>query len=285
MNRPAFVLSLAAAAATPAIATAAQNAPPFYAQERRGRGRLGVAAVDLGTMRHIEQRARERFPMASTFKLPLVMAVLARVDAATEHLERPIRFSASDLQHYSPVTGRQPHGGHLTVGELCAAAIELSDNTAANLLLTTVGGPARVTAFVRRLGDRITRLDRIEPALNEATPGDVRDTTTPESMANLVAQLVRGRVLSSASTARLSGWLRGSKTGADRIRAGVPAGWIVGDKTGTSNSGGNDVAIIWPPSGAPIVLAVYFAEVQATDAERDAAIADVARTVMKQLRA
>ena len=280
MNRPTFLQSLAASVATPPAALVVGPAPPFAAQERRGRGRLGVVAIDLRDMRRIVQRSRERFPLASTFKLPLVMAVLKRVDEGVERLDRPIHFAAGDLQNYSPIVARHLHDGTLTVAQLCAAAIEHSDNAAANLLLATIGGPGGVTAFMRRLGDPVTRLDRNEPALNETTPGDVRDTTTPEAMANLLARLVRSRVLSGPSKAHLYGWLRGAKTGMARIRAGVPAGWSVGDKTGTTNSGGNDVAILWPPARPPILLAVYFAEVHGTDAERDAAIADVARIVV-----
>jgi len=292
MNRATFLLSLGAAAGTPPPELFDGPAPPFVMEERRGRGRLGVVAIDLRDMRRIVQRSRERFPLASTFKLPLVMAVLKRVDESAERLDRRIRFTANDIITYSPVVAQQPHGGTLTVAQLCAAAIEHSDNAAANLLLATIGGPSGVTAFMRRIGDPVTRLDRNEPALNETTPGDVRDTTTPEAIANLLARLVRSRLLTDASKARLYGWLRGATTGLTRIRAGVPAGWTVGDKTGTTNSCGNDVAILWPPSSvavaprdrAPIVLAVYFAEVRGTDAERDAAIADVARSVVRSFR-
>ncbi len=254
MNRTTFLTSLAATAATPPAALVDGPAPllrpepPFLAQERLGRGRLGVAAIDMRDMRRIVQRSRERFPLASTFKLPLVTAVLKRVDAGAERLDRPVRFTARDIIAYSPVVAQQAHGGSLSVARLCAAAIEYSDNAAANLLLATVGGPRGVTAFMRRLGDPVTRLDRTEPALNEAAPGDVRDTTTPERMANLLARLVRTPVLSDASKAQLYGWLRGAKTGLTRIRAGVPAGWTVGDKTGTTNSAGNDIAILWPPA-------------------------------------
>ena len=276
----------------PAPRSARAEGTLFRQAERRARGRLGVAAIDLRDGRSMEHRGEERFPMASTFKLPLVMAVLSRVDRGTERLDRAIRFTSSDLVPYSPVVGRQPHGGRLSVAELCAAAIELSDNGAANLLLRTVGGPAGVTAYVRGLGDRMTRIDRMEPALNESIPGDPRDTTTPHAMATLVARLVREPVLSEASKARVFGWLRASKTGATRIRAGAPPGWVVGDKTGTTNTSGNDVAILWPPTGAPpagrasapVVLAVYFAEVQSSDAERDAAIADVTRAVIRITR-
>jgi beta-lactamase class A len=302
MDRAAFLLGLIAGVTTPpppelvdGPAPAQHRAPalPFAAQERHGRGRLGVAAIDLRDGRGIAQRGDERFPLASTFKLPLVIAVLSRVDRRAERLDRKIRFTAGDLLAYSPIVSQQPQGGTLTVAELCAAAIEVSDNAAANLLLRTVGGPAGVTAYLRALGDRVTRLDRTEPALNESIRRDPRDTTTPIAMAQLLSRLVREPLLSPASKAHVFDWLRSSKTGATRIRAGVPSGWTVGDKTGTTNTSGNDVAILWPRSAgpnaaganAPIVLAVYFAEVKAPDADRDAAIADVARAVVRRFRA
>ncbi len=289
MNRLTFVLGIAA---SPVPLSDLVRGAPFPDEQRRGGGRLGVAAIDLRDGRRITQAGTQRFPLASTFKLPLVMTVLRRVDDRAERLDRPIRFTAGDIIAYSPVVAQQPRGGTLTVAQLCAAAIERSDNAAANLLLKTVGGPRGVTAYVRGLGDRDTRLDRTEPALNDAAPGDVRDTTTPEAMANLVARLVREPILSRIATSKLYSWLRGSTTGLARIRAGVPAGWIVGDKTGTTSSGGNDVAILWPPPNArrtaqdrmPIVLAIYFAEVHGTDAARDAAIADVARSVVRRFR-
>ena len=237
---------------------------------------------ELRDNRQLVRRGRERFPLASTFKLPLVMDVLGRVDAGIERLDRAIAFGRSDILAYSPVAGRHPRGGTLTVAELCGAAIELSDNSAANLLLATAGGPRGLTAYVRGAGDHEMRLDRTEPALNHTTPGDARDTTTPLAMAHLLARLVRDPILSPRSKAMLFGWMRNASTGLARIRAGAPAGWTVGDKTGTTNTGGNDVAILWPRRGEPIVLAVYCAEVHASDAERDAAIASVARSVVRR---
>ncbi|HEV2740541.1 MAG TPA: class A beta-lactamase [Candidatus Elarobacter sp.] len=285
MNRTLFLSSLAAAATTPPPAAFdLVSARAFPAEERLCPGRLGVAAIDLHSGHRVLERWSQRFPMASTFKLPLVMAVLSRVDRGKERLDRAIAFGASDLLAYSPIAGLQPHGGKLTVAALCAAAIEHSDNAAANLLLRTVGGPAGVTAYLRSIGDPVTRLDRTEPALNDAIPGDVRDTTTPEAMAGTLVRLLRDPILSAASKTRLLQWLRGSQTGAARIRAGVPAGWHVGDKTGTTNSGANDVAILWPPTGAPIVLAMYFAEVKGSDAARDSVFGAVARNVIRRFR-
>ncbi|HTD32782.1 MAG TPA: class A beta-lactamase [Candidatus Elarobacter sp.] len=290
MDRATFVSSLAATGATPLAAVpplherTAPSAQPFAREEAMGRGRLGVCAIALHDDRRLARRERERFPLASTFKLPLVMAVLARVDRGIERLDRKLAFRAGEILPYSPAEARFPRGGSLTIAELCAAAIEQSDNTAANLLMATLGGPAGVTSYVRGLGDSVTRLDRTEPALNTTAPGDPRDTTTPFAMASLLARLVRDPILSPASKARLFGWMRNARTGLTRIRAGVPPGWTAGDKTGTTNTAGNDVAILWPRTGAPIVLAVYFAEVHAADETRDAAIASVAREVIRRFR-
>ena len=292
MDRTAFLSSLAAAVASPPVSFDQFSAAPFPAEERLCPGRLGVVAIDLQSGHRILQRWSQRFPLASTFKLPLVMAVLSRVDRGAERLDRAIAFGADALIAYSPIVGLQPRGGKLTVDKLCAAAIEHSDNAAANLLLRTVGGPAGVTRYLRGIGDPVTRLDRSEPALNEATPGDVRDTTTPEAMAHTLVSLLQDPILSAASKKRLFGWMRRAETGRARIRAGAPAGWTVGDKTGTTNTGANDVAILWPPAGAllaargraPLVLVMYFAEVKGSDAARDAVFAGVARNVIRRFR-
>jgi beta-lactamase class A len=180
------------------------------------------------------------------------------------------------LVTYSPVTEKHAGGDGLTVGELCDAAVTLSDNTAGNLLLGSFGGPAGLTAFMRSLGDGVSRLDRWETELNEAAPGDPRDTTTPLAMLGLLREAVLGNALSAPSRARLAAWLVANKTGDERLRAGVPAGWPVGDKTGTGeNNATNDIAVIWPPGRAPIVVAAYYAEARAPAEERNAVLAEV----------
>ena len=245
--------------------------------ERRHGGRLGVAILDTATGRRINHRGEERFPMASTFKWLLVAQVLQRVDAGEESLDRRVVFPASDLVSYSPVTEQHAGEPGMTVAELCEAAITWSDNTAANLLLATVGGPEGFTAFARSLGDEWTRLDRIEPDLNEATPGDPRDTTTPAAMLRDLHVVLLGDVLSTKSRDRLTDWLIANRTGDDRLRAGLP-GWRVGDKTGSGmHAATNDLAIAWPADGgAPLLVTVYYAEAEgATSAERKAVIAEI----------
>jgi len=196
-------------------------------------GRLGVSLVDTAGGRHWGYRADERFPMCSTFKFLAAAAVLRRVDEGKEQLARRIVYRQQDLVPYSPTTGKHTGGDGLSLAQLCEAAITLSDNTAANLMLESMDGPAGMTRFVRSLGDELTRLDRNEPTLNEAVPGDPRDTTTPAAMTADLRQLVLGNALTPASRQQLAQWLVANQTGDKRVRAGLPKGWKVGDKTGT----------------------------------------------------
>ena len=250
--------------------------------ERAAQGRLGVAMLDTGSGLALGWRQDERFAMASTFKAVLAGWMLALVDQGKERLDARVHYAAADVVAYSPVSGpRAGDGGGLTVGELCAATVSLSDNTAANVLLARHGGPAGFTAFVRSLGDTTTRLDRTEPALNEAKVGDPRDTTTPLAMLQTLQKLVLGDVLTLASRAWLQRWLLETSTGDKRLRAGVP-GWKVGDKTGTTHSGtSNDIAVMWPPGGgAPVVVTCYITASTGSPEQRDAAMAQVARAVV-----
>lgn len=248
--------------------------------ERRHGGRLGVAILDTGNGRRINHRGEQRFPLLSTFKLLAAALVLARVDRGEERLDRRIVFDRDDLVAYSPVTERHVGAPGMTLAELCDAAITASDNTAGNLLLASFGGPRTLTAFARTLGDGVTRLDRIETALNEAAPGDPRDTTTPASMLANMHRLLLGDALSAASRARLVAWLLANTTGDQRLRAGLPADWRIGDKTGASDNGAsNDVAIVWPPGRSPLLVAAYYAESPATPQQRNAVLAEVGRIV------
>src|SRR5580700_7388706 len=170
-------------------------------------GRLGVAALDMASGRRLAHRAGERFPMCSTFKMLAVSALLAKVDRGGEHLDRFVAYGAAHLLAYSPVTRAHVGEGGMRLADLCAAAIEHSDNTAANLILARIGGPAGWTGFARAIGDPISRLDRNEPALNGAEPGDARDTTAPQAMLADLRAVAAGGVLWPQSRTRLVGWM------------------------------------------------------------------------------
>jgi beta-lactamase class A len=252
--------------------------------EARLGGRIGVAALDTGSGKRLNYRAEERFPMCSTFKFLAAAAVLKRVDEKGDQLDRFVSYDAKDILEYAPITKAHLKEGGMTLGALCEAAIAQSDNTAANLLLDAVGGPAGVTNFARSLGDQVTQLDRKEPELNSAIPGDDRDTTTPGSMLADMTRILTGDVLSRSSRRQLEDWLQENKTGAAMIRADLPTDWIVGDKTGRGASGAtNDIAIMRPPDRAPVLLAIYSVGSTATANDRAAAIAEAAKIVAESL--
>ncbi|MGN6374882.1 MAG: class A beta-lactamase [Sphingomonas sp.] len=237
---------------------AAAPVPDLDAIARAAGGRLGVAALDTGSGRRLAHDADRRFALCSTFKVVLAAAILAQVDAGRIALAQPLGFTDADILSYAPVVQRHRSTHRLTVAEACAAAVQWSDNSAANLLLARIGGQAALTRFIRAAGDPVTRLDRNEPSLNIVPPGDLRDTTTPAAMVGLLHALLLGEVLRPASRRILLGWMDGCQTGKEKLRAGLPADWQVGDKTGNSGHGAvNDVAIARPPGRAPILVACY----------------------------
>ncbi|GJF30527.1 beta-lactamase [Kitasatospora sp. NE20-6] len=228
--------------------------------ERAHSARLGIFACDTVTGRTVTYRADELFPMCSTVKTIAVAAVLRDLDRDGEFLAERIRYTEQDVTEsgYAPVTGLPANlAAGMTVAGLCAAAIDHSDNTAANLLLRGLGGPGAVTRFCRSVGDGVTRLDRWEPELNSAEPGRVTDTSSPRAIARTYARLVLGNALDPRDRERLTGWLLASTTSGNRFRAGLPVQWTVADKTGTGSYGTtNDVGVTWPPGRGPIVMAV-----------------------------
>ena len=260
-------------------------------QQRLG-GRIGVSALtgsgDNKDSGSLSLSSTERFAHCSTFKWLLATQILHQVDQGKVTLDKPIAYAKADLLDYAPVTTKNLARGHMTLGELCAAAVELSDNTAANLLLAQAGGPAGLTAFARGLGDSVTRFDRTEPDLNSNLANDPRDTTTPLAMAGLLRTVYTGSVLKADSLAQLKTWMVGCQTGLKQIRAGVPAGWTVADKTGRGNGAVNDVAVVWPKDKAgkeqaPVFLAIYTTGGTLGDDDRNQIIADTARLVFDSI--
>lgn len=280
-NQLLMLAPLAGLLAGPARAADLQALERQLAQlERESGGRLGVAVLDTGSGKRFGHRADERFPMCSTFKALLAAAVLARVDAGKEDLARRIVYGREALVEYSPVSEKHVGEPGLSVAELCKAAVTLSDNGAANLLLESLGGPAGLTHWLRSTGDTVTRLDRNEPALNEGKIGDPRDTTTPTAMLETLQRLLLRDVLKPASRDQLRDWLLANQTGDARIRAGVPKDWKVGDKTGTGpkvTGTSNDVAILYPPGRAPLLVTAYLTRSTVSAEQRDKVLAEVGR--------
>jgi len=244
-------------------------------------GRLGLSAINTGNNQRIQYRAEERFPMGCTSKLMGVAAILKKSMTNKLLLQEKITYKKEDLTNWDPVTEKHLADG-MTISELCAAAISVSDNTAMNLLAKKIGGPQGLNAFARSIGDDHFKLDHMWPEEAMASPDSLDDSTTPAAMEKSLQKFALGDVLAPSQREKLLIWLKNSNTGDARIRAGVPKNWIVGDKTGTGFYYGttNDIAIIWPPQCPPIVVAIYYSHNKKQAHKREDIIASATRIVM-----
>ncbi|MCG3471054.1 class A beta-lactamase [Xenorhabdus bovienii] len=269
----------------PTHATTQQNqiTNQLSALEKNANGRLGVVLIDTADHSIITYRGHERFPLCSTSKMMAVSALLKKSETDKDLLNQRIHYQQSDIVEYGPITEKHLKDG-MTLAELSAATIQYSDNTAMNLLLGQLGGAHSVTRFARSIGDNTFRLDRKEPELNMVTPGDERDTTTPQAMADSLYKLALGNTLAATQRAYLVEWLKGNTTGGTSIRAGVPDNWIVGDKTGRCDYGStNDIAVIWPDKDkAPLILVTYFTQPSDKDAKAHNDVLAAAARIMTQ---
>ncbi len=274
----------AAQSGQPERPSVAMQAIDLSALETRNGGRLGLVALDTATGRSVGARPDERFVYCSTFKMYLAAATLLRVQAGHERLDRAIPITRADMLNHAPTT-EPAVGSTLTVQQLMQGTVELSDNPAANILIREMGGLDALRAFYRGIGDDSTRVDRLEPEMNRLD-GD-KDTIEPaQSVANIERLLVSAETpLSSGSKALLTRWMIDTPTGPGRIKAGVPAGWTVAHKTGTGGYGPtNDIGVLTPPSGAPIVLAIYYhADRSSSSEQNEAVIAEATRLALKAL--
>ncbi|MHC5797091.1 class A beta-lactamase [Lacisediminihabitans sp. FW035] len=275
--------ALSSASRTTTPATVEATSAAFKDLEEHYDARLGVFAIDTGSGNTVRFRADERFAYASTHKVLSAGAILR--ESNLEDLDQVVRYTQADLVAYSPITEKHVETG-MPLRNVIAAALQYSDNTAANLMFRQLGGPAALGKTLIEIGDRTTLVARVEPELNEATPGDPRDTTTPRAIGSDLRKFALGSALPKAKRAILTEWLRGNTTGANLIRAGVPSDWTVGDKTGSGGYGTrNDIAIVWPSAGAPIVLAVMSSKSTEDAKYDDALIAAAAKEAVAALGA
>ncbi|MFD3731820.1 class A beta-lactamase [Streptomyces sp. NPDC058632] len=273
--------SSAPSSAPPSASATPLDLPSLRSLERKHDARLGVYALHTGTGTAIAHRADERFAFCSTFKTPAVAAVLDRNPLS--HLDERVTYGWDDINSASPVTRKNVAEG-MTIGELCDAAIRYSDGTAANLLLRRLGGPERVTAYLRGLGDTVSRLDHYEPELHRGRPGTPDDTTTPRAIATGYRTIVLGDALAADKRALLTDLLVRNTTGDNRIRAGLPKSWRVANKTGTGRYGrANDIALVWPPRSAPLVMAVMSERSGRDDRPSESLIAEATEHVAAAL--
>jgi len=254
-------------------------------EEQTLKARIGIAVIDTGEAKIASYRGNERFPLNSTHKALLCGALLSEQDKGKLRLTERTQFDRSALVTYSPITEKFVAPAMMSWEQLCQAAIGWSDNTAANLLAEKLGGPAAVTRFFADLGDKVTRLDRSEPELNSAVPGDMRDTTTPLAVSETLQKLTLGAALTPASRAQLLQWMRDDRVADALLRSVLPAGWTIADKTGAGEYGSRSiVSVVWPKNGRPLIIAIYITQTEATLAQSNAAIARIGKAIFTTVR-
>lgn len=284
ISLPCLVLADSSASNSSSQAKDANFQSQIKALETASQVRIGIDAINTDNQQHLQYRADEPFPLQSTAKVIIAAGILKQSAQDNSLLKNKITYTKADLVSWSPMTQENLKEG-MTIAALCKAAITQSDNTAANLLVKQLGGPAAVTAFARSIGDTSFRLDHLEPNLN-ANPSDPADSSTPAAMAQSLKELVFGSHLPALHQALLVTWMKGNQVGEHRIRAGVPADWIVADKTGTGDYGiTHDVGVVWPPNCAPLVMAIYVMGSEKKAATQEAVIAKVTDLIIKQFSA
>lgn len=282
------IMTLSAVFLAPAVHAAGFDPAPLESAvqdiETRLPARVGVTVLDTETGAEWHHKGAERFPTNSTFKAFLCAALLDAGDKGVTDPERRIEVRESDIVSYSPVLEKNVGGRSFSLMELCEITVTVSDNAAANLVLAEIGGPAGLTAFLRGIGDRVTRLDRWEPESNSGIPADARDTTSPDAAASTLRNLVLGSVLTPQSGKTLTGWLERNRVGARTLRAGLPKDWRIADKTGAGANGSrSNIAVIWPEGRKPVVVAVYITQSPASIADRNLAIAEIGSALAASL--
>ena len=254
------------------------------AEEAQLSAQIGAAVLDTKSNAVWGYRGDERFPLDSTHKAFACAALLAKADRGEASLQKRVVIIATDLVAHSPITEKRIAPDAMSLSELCAAAITVSDNTAANAVLSAIGGPPAVTDFFRSLGDEVSRLDRNEPDLNESAPGDPRDTTTPAAAVADLDKLLLGNTLNPAAREQLKQWMIDDAVAGPLLRAAAPSNWRIADKTGAGEHGSRGiVAVLWPPDRAPIVAAIYIRDTSASLDARNAAIARIGAALVKAL--
>jgi beta-lactamase class A len=233
--------------------------------------------------------------MGSVYKFPIALAVLRRVDTGTLSLGQRVTIEPRDFgPGWSPLRdGANGEALNLSVVELLAHMVSVSDNTASDALLRLVGGPRAVSLRMAELGIGGIHVNRWEMAADLKKPGgvarytrDARDTSTPDDMAALLVAFWKGRDgLTPASHALLLGFMTASETGPRRLKAGMPQDSVVAHKTGTMPGTTNDVGIITSPDGEDHIAIAVFTKASKSDVTRDAEddIAAITRAVYAEL--
>ncbi|MDW3137643.1 CARB family carbenicillin-hydrolyzing class A beta-lactamase [Vibrio sp. 1288] len=266
------------------LSYASQLNEDIFLLEQQTSSRIGVSVWDTQADERWDYRGDERFPLMSTFKTLACAKMLSDMDSGKLSKNATAKVDERSIVVWSPVMDKLA-GQNTRIEHACEAAMLMSDNTAANLVLNEIGGPKAVTMFLRTIGDKATRLDRIEPRLNEATPGDSRDTTTPNAILNTLRTLVEGETLSYESRVQLKIWMQDNKVSDSLMRSVLPTGWSIADRSGAGGHGSRGInAIIWKENHRPVYISIYVTETELSLQARDQLVAQISQLILQKYK-
>lgn len=276
---------------------------------------IGWAVLTLKHGGTAAQNGERGYLMQSVFKLWLAAAWLDRVDAGEAKLEDRIKITKADLGYYhEPIAARVgPNGYDATLLELIRYIVIESDNPAAEVLLTRLGGPGVLTAWLKEKGVNGIRVDRGERALHAAAAeidnatgakqnalvdrfvggtldGSTLDGATPDGSVDALADLHRGKLLSPASTRLLISIMGETATGEKRVKAGLEPGWTWAHKTGTGGRangqtrtlGVGDIGLLTSPDGDVYAVAMFVGGAAEPMPVQEGWFAELGRAVIAQ---
>ena len=250
--------------------------------EQRISGRIGVSVIDSHNQQQWHYNGNERFPMMSTFKTLACAKMLQDSDATILDRNKIAPIESDSLITWSPVT-KDLVGGTITIEKACEATMLTSDNTAANIVLQHIGGPTGVTQFLRSIGDEVTQLDRIEPELNQAIAGDVRDTTTPNAMNKTLQRILFEDVLTKDSKEQLKEWMKGNTVSDSLLRSVLPQAWSIADRSGAGAHGSRGItAVIWTKKREPLFISIYLTQTELSMSERNLIITEIGKNIFEE---
>ncbi|MUK69667.1 class A beta-lactamase [Aliivibrio fischeri] len=247
-------------------------------------GYIGVSVLNTETNKMWEYKGDQRFPMMSTFKTLACAKMLYDSSVGGIDKYKTTTITKEQIMPWSPIT--EPLVDHMiTTKKACEATMLMSDNTAANIVLNEIGGPSSLTQFLRAIGDDKTRLDRIEPELNEAKNGDKRDTTTPVAMSKTLNVLLFGNTLNPQDKQTLKSWMMNNKVSDPLLRSTLPSNWSIADRSGAGGFGSRGItAAIWNDNHQPIIISIYLTQTKLDMAERNQVIVEVGNAIFKEFK-
>lgn len=256
------------------------------------RANVGIA-IKIPGKESITLNNGNEYPTMSVFKFHLALAVTDHLNRNNLSPETPMHIQKSDLHHntYSPIRDKYPEGNvTLTIQELLHYTVSLSDNNGCDILFRYMGGTDKVDSYIRSLGIEDFRIAATEEEMHSDHSKQYANWTTPAAAVELMEMFLSGKLFSPEYHQMLYMILTETKTGPDKLKAGLPADIVLGHKTGSSfrtpeglKAADNDLGFVVLPDGRSYCIGVFVKDSYEDDLTNAAIIAEISRIVYEFL--